>query len=77
MDISKIYVDTLSLVDLESLFNAVTWEIEKRNKVRAKIMPKHIAQPDMCEFRQVQAYREKYKCSVGLALACVRLAKDS
>ena len=70
-------IATLSLCDLELLSNAVAWEIEKRNKVRAKIMPKHIPQPDMCEFRQVQAYREKYKCSVGLALACVRLAKDS
>jgi hypothetical protein len=47
VDISKIYVDTLSLCDLESLSNAVTWEIEKRNKVRAKIMPKHIPQPDV------------------------------
>jgi hypothetical protein len=70
-------IATLSLCDLEALSNAVTWEIEKRNKVRAKIMPKHIPQPDMGEFRQVQAYREKYKCSVGLALACVRLAKNS
>jgi hypothetical protein len=70
-------IATLSLCDLESLSNAVAWEIEKRNKVRAKIMPKHIPQPDMGEFRQVQAYREKHKCSVGLALACVRLAKNS